>query len=333
VAVVLSRVTGSPQLGAIGETLPLIVQATDGVTTPAGLTIDWAVTSGDATLSSPTSVTATGGQATVSVTFGTEPSTITGTYAVTASSVSWSLTSEVNYNCACDDVFETRTLLQMRTYLAIRLGMASQINGLAPGVALELGSFLRDAQEQIYEQLKLNRMSRYFTWQLEPGVRFYDFAANLYQCTKKLNPDMLEWVGISQDGNFWRPLVAGINPAMYYSDVTGWPQYYAIRQCIEVWPTPQDATWQLRILGQFGLMPLEAETDSCTIDYRMVQLFALANAKAHRGQPDAANYMQQYRALAGKVVAGQYGLTRFVPGAEETAPPPLPILTGYPGDP
>src|SRR5690606_21040992 len=101
------------------------------------------------------------------------------------------------------------------------------------------------AQEQIYEQLKLNRMSRYFTWQLEPGVRFYDFAANLYQCTKKLNPDMLEWVGISQDGNFWRPLVAGINPAMYYSDVTGWPQYYAIRQCIEVWPTPQDATWQL----------------------------------------------------------------------------------------
>ncbi|MGP1664566.1 MAG: Ig-like domain-containing protein [Rhodanobacter sp.] len=332
-AVVLSRVTLSPQIGAIGESGALTLVAIDGAVLQAGLTINWAVTVGDATLSAPTSVTAADGVASITVTFGSTNSTVTGTYAVSASSVSWALSSQINYNCACDDVFETRTLLQMRTYLAIRLGMASQINGLAPGVALELDSFLRDAQEQIYEQLKLNRMSRYFTWQLEPGVRFYDFSANLYQCTKKLNPDMLEWVGISQNGNFWRPLVSGINPAMYYSDVTGWPQYYAIRQCIEIWPTPQDATWQLRILGQFGLMPLEAETDSCTIDYRMVQLFALANAKAHRGQPDAANYMQQYRALAGKVVAGQYGLTRFVPGAEETAPPPLPILTGYPGDP
>jgi hypothetical protein len=336
VAVVLTRVTATPQLGAVGETVALVVHAADGGVPQAGLTINWAVTVGDATLSAPTSVTsaAPAAQATITATFGADSTaTITGTYAVSGSTVSFVLNSEINYNCACDDAFETRTLLQMRTYLAIRLGMASQINGLAPGVALELDSFLRDAQEQIYEQLKLNRMTRYFTWQLEPGVRFYDFAANLYQCTKRLDPNMLEWVGISQDDNFWRPLVAGINPAMYYGDISGWPQYYAIRQCIEVWPPPQDATWKLRILGQFGLMPLEVDADECTIDYRMVQLFALANAKAHRGQPDAANYMQQYRALAGKVVAGQYGLIRFVPGASETAPPPLPIFTGYSGDP
>lgn len=335
-AVVITRVTATPQLGAVGETVNLVVHAADGATPQPGLTINWAVTVGDATLSAPTSVTSASPEANASITatFGADATaTITATFAGTGSTVSFTLNSQINYNCACDDVFETRTLAQMRSYLAIRLGMASQVANLLPGVALELDSFLRDAQEQIYEQLKLNRMTRFFTWQLEPGVRFYDFADNLYQCTKKLNPDMLEWVGISQDGNFWRPLVAGINPSMYYAEVTGWPQYYDIRQCIEVWPTPQDATWQLRIKGQFGLMPLEADGDSCTIDYRLVQLFALANAKAHRGQPDAANYMKQYASLAGKVVAGQYGLTRFVPGAYETAPPPLPILTGYPGDP
>lgn len=332
-AVVLTRVTDSPQLGAIGETLPLIVQATDGVTKPAGLTIDWAVTSGDATLSSPTSITVTGGQATVGVTFGTQASVITATYAATASSVSWSLTSEVNYNCACDDDYPRKTLLEMREYLAIRLGMGEQLSGLLPGVKRELNSYLVDAQEQIFRQYKVFRMERFFTWNMVEGVRFYDLLENAYACTKKLDPRMITWVGISQDNNFWRPLVCGIKPEYYYGDITSWPQYYEIRQCIEVWPPPSGDDWKLRIKGYFGLLPLVADTDYSTVDYEAIQLFALANAKAHRGQPDAANYMQQYRTYIGKVTAGSHMTRRYVPGTDEYVTPPLPILTGYPGDP
>lgn len=332
-AVVLTRVTDSPQLGAIGETLPLIVQAKDGDSLPSGLTIDWSVVSGDATLSAPTSETAINGRATIEVTFGTEASVISATYAVSASSVSWSLTSEVNYNCACDDDYPQRTLLQMRTYLAIRLGMASQIAALPPGVALELDSYLRDAQEQIYRQYKVFRMERFFTWNMQTGVRFYDLLENAYACTKKLDPRMVTWVGISQDNNFWRPLVCGIKPEYYYGDITSWPQYYEIRQCIEVWPPPSDDSWKLRIKGYFGLLPLEADSDINTVDYEAIQLFALANAKAHRGQPDAANYMQQYRTYIGRVTAGSHHTRRYVPGTDEYVTPPLPILTGYPGDP
>lgn len=332
-AVAISRITTTPQLGAIGETETFTIVAADGDFLQDDLTINWAVTVGDATLSAATSVTGIDGQASISVTYGTDASTITATYTPTASIVTWTLTSEVSFNCACDDDYPSKTLLEMRTYLAIRLGMASQVAGLAPGVALELDSYLRDAQEQIYRQYKVFRMERYFTWNMTAGVRFYDLADNIYACTKRLDPRMITWVGISQDSNFWRPLVCGIKPEMYYGDITGWPQYYEVRQCIEVWPPPSDATWQLRIKGYFGLMPLVADTDKSTIDYEAIQLFALANAKAHRGQPDAANYMSQYRTYIGRVTAGSHMTRRYVPGCSETVVPPLPILTGYPGDP
>ena len=330
-AVILTRVTPTPQLGATGKTSEFLVQASDLGELQAGLTVNWAVTVGDATLSGASSVTGVNGRASINITFGTQDSTITATYTPTTSVVSWSLTSEINYNCACDDSFPTKTLLEMRTDCATMLGMGEQVANLMPGVTREIDTALRMAQEIVFKDLKLNRMQRYFTWQLEPGVRFYDFDANLYQCQKKIDPDEVKWVGISQDDNFWRPLVCGIVPMMYYGDITGWPQYYAFRQCIEVWPPPSDNTWKLRILGTFGLMPLVNDSDKSTMDWQAIELYAIARLKAARGQPDAANYAADYRSYIGKVVAGQHGLTRYVPGAYETAPPPLPILTGYPG--
>lgn len=240
---------------------------------------------------------------------------------------------QVSYNCECDDEYPTRTLAQMREYLMIRLGWGAMVSTPLPGVAVTLNSFLRDAQEQIYRQYKVFRLERFFTWQLVEGVRFYDLLGNEDVCTKKLDPRMLTWVGISQGDNFWRQLVCGIKPEFYYGDISSWPTHYEIRQCIEVWPPPSSDDWKLRIKGYFGLLPLEVDTDVNTIDYEAIQLFALANAKAHYGQPDAANYMGQYRDYIGAVTAGSHHTRRYVPSTEQSYPPPLPILTGYPGDP
>lgn len=239
----------------------------------------------------------------------------------------------VSYNCECDDEYPTRTLAQMREYLMIRLGWGAMVSTPLPGVAVTLNSFLRDAQEQIYRQYKVFRLERFFTWQLVEGVRFYDLPENEDVCTKKLDPRMITWVGISQGDNFWRQLVCGIKPEFYYGDISSWPTHYEIRQCIEVWPPPSSDDWKLRIKGYFGLLPLEEDTDVNTIDYEAIQLFALANAKAHYGQPDAANYMQQYRDYIGAVTAGSHHTRRYVPNTDQAYPPPLPILTGYPGDP
>ena len=237
------------------------------------------------------------------------------------------------YNCECDDDYPRKTLAQMREYLMIRLGWAAMKDTPLPGIADTLNSFLVDAQEQIYRQYKVFRLERFFTWNMTQGVRFYDLPDNVDVCTKKLDPRMLTWVGISQDDNFWRPLVCGIRPEFYYGDIESWPTHSEIRQCIEVWPPPSDATWKLRIKGYFGLLPLVDDTDYSTIDYEAIQLYALANAKAHYGQPDAANYMAQYREYIGGVTAGSHHTRRYVPGASEGVSPPLPILTGYPGDP
>ena len=239
----------------------------------------------------------------------------------------------VSYNCECDDEYPTKTLAQMREYLMIRLGWGAMVSTPLPGVAVTLNSFLRDAQEQIYRQYKVFRLERFFTWPLLTGVRFYDLPDNEDVCTKKIDPRMITWVGISEGDNFWRQLVCGIKPEFYYGDISSWPTHYEIRQCIEVWPPPSSDDWKLRIKGYFGLLPLEVDTDVNTIDYEAIQLFALANAKAHYGHPDAANYMGQYRDYIGAVTAGSHHTRRYVPNTEQSYPPPLPILTGYPGDP
>ncbi len=241
--------------------------------------------------------------------------------------------AEVSYNCECDDEYPTKTLAQMREYLMIRLGWGAMVSTPLPGVAVTLNSFLRDAQEQIYRQYKVFRLERFFTWPLLTGVRFYDLPDNEDVCTKKLDPRMITWVGISEGDNFWRQLVCGIKPEFYYGDISSWPTHYEIRQCIEVWPPPSSDDWKLRIKGYFGLLPLEVDTDVNTIDYEAIQLFALANAKAHYGQPDAANYMGQYRDYIGAVTAGSHHTRRYVPNTEQSYPPPLPVLTGWPGDP
>lgn len=251
----------------------------------------------------------------------------------TGATLTISATPTVNYNCACDDDYPTRTLAQMREYLMIRLGWGAMVATPLPGVAVTLNSFLRDAQEQIYRQYKVFRLERYFTWAMTPGVRFYDLDSNEDVCTKKLDPRMVTWVGISEGDNFWRQLVCGIKPEFYYGDISSWPTHYEIRQCIEVWPPPSSDDWKLRIKGYFGLLPLEVDTDVNTIDYEAIQLFALANAKAHFGQPDAANYMGQYRDYIGAVTAGSHHTRRYVPNTDQSYPPQLPILTGYPGDP
>lgn len=237
----------------------------------------------------------------------------------------------VSYNCDCDDDYPRKTLLQMRQDLMRRLNFAN-VDNPAPGQSELLDSFIREAQELAYRSYKVFRMERYYSWPMTEGVRFYDFLENAETCTKRMDPRMVTWVGISQDDNFWRPLICGIKPEFYYGSIEGWPQYYEIRQCIEVWPPPSDDTWKLRIKGYFGLAPLVADTDETTIDPYAISLLALANAKAHYGQPDAANYASQWREYLGNLTAGSHHTRRYIPNDGVFPPPPLPIFTGYSGN-
>jgi hypothetical protein len=230
---------------------------------------------------------------------------------------------ECSFNCECDDPNPSRTLAELRTELMRRAGMSAMTANPPPGMPELLNSFLQSSQRMLYRQYPVLRTERFFTWNMVQGTRFYDLDANRDVCTKKLDARMLSWVGISDGCDQWRPLVCGIPPECYQvSDQQGVPYRYEIRQCIEVWPAPDSDAYKLRIKGDFGLEPFEADEDQCTIDDEAVFLHALARLKAHQGDPDARNYQQDAMDYIGYLTAGAHLTRRYVPG--ECPEPPLP---------
>ena len=217
-------------------------------------------------------------------------------------------------NCDCNDDYPSATLADVRKYLMVRLGFAAMLASPPPGMTELLNSFAQEAQDLLYRRYPVLRTKRWFTWAMTAGGRFYDFDANRDTCARKLDPRRISWVGVSQGDDVWRPLVQGINPTMYSSRIQSIPQFFDIRQCIEVWPAPSDNTWLLRIKGDFGLDPFVADTDKTTIDADAIKLHALAYAKAHYQQPDAANLATALSTFLGDLTAESHGVRRYIPG-------------------
>lgn len=216
-------------------------------------------------------------------------------------------------NCDCTDTTGNKTLATLRADLMVRLGFAAQKNNPPPGMTDLLNSFLIEAQELLYRRYDVLRTLRFYSWNLQAGVKFYDINANVETCTKRLDPRKVNWVGVQVQG-VWYPLECGIPPPLYSQNPGGRPLRYEIRQCIEVWPVPATTEGTLVIKGDFGLEPFAADTDTTTIDDRLVFLLALANAKAHYGKPDANNYIAQMEQMMVNLVAGAHNTRRYIPG-------------------
>lgn len=182
-----------------------------------------------------------------------------------------------------------------------------------PNATQLIKGYLQSAQRQIYMRYDALRTERWFSWDLTANAKLYDFPDSEEVCSKKLNPAKLTWVGTVRDG-IWDPLRCGIDPACYSHNVTGRPERYDIRQCIEVWPTPDETAGQLVIKGHFGLEAFAADADVTTIDDELVFLLATANAKAHYRQPDAQNYIAQFEMHLRKIIASTHKTNRYVPG-------------------
>lgn len=235
-----------------------------------------------------------------------------------------------NFNCTCDDDWPQRTLLSLRTELLRRLGFSAQAANPPPGMADLLDSFLRDAREQLYRRYDALRTERFYRWPMTVDERFYDLRSNADAtgtsgCAKYLDAYKVTWVGVEDTNGAWYPLTKGISPLLYTITNSGLPTNYEIRQCIEVFPPP-DQEYTLRVKGHFGLEAFEEDEDVTTIDPHPIFLLALGNAKAHYGQPDANNYLSQATNYIGALVAGSHHTARYVPGEPKPLPLPRPIF-------
>ncbi len=224
-----------------------------------------------------------------------------------------------NFNCSCDEgMYNAETLYELRLSLLERLGYAASAANPPPGMVALLNNFLRRSQNFLYRRYRALHTERFFNWDMVEGERFYDLRDNSDECTRKWDPLKLSGVWLEDPNGAWMPLSQGIHPGCYTSVAqNGMPSMYDIRQCIEVFPAP-DQAYTLHVKGDFGLDRFTEDTDHATIDSELLFLWALANAKNHYGQADAQDVAAQGQTYLRELVAASHGTRRYVPGM---APP------------
>ena len=239
-----------------------------------------------------------------------------------------------NYNPQAMDYsgYPSATLAELRQRLLIDLGFAMQASNPPPGMVLFANNKLLGAQNFLYRRYPALHTKRFFRWKLIPGQRFYSLADNDDDKLANFRIDPLktiEFAGIQDSRNVWYPLIKDIPPQLYTMLAKPWrPARYDIRQSLEVYPAP-DQTYWLWLRGHFGLMPFTLDTNYTTLDSELVYLWALANAKAHYGQPDANNIASQANAYRGALIAGTHATGHYVPGTIAVPPAVRPTLIQF----
>jgi hypothetical protein len=239
----------------------------------------------------------------------------------------------ISYNCQCmDEVVPTDTLANLRSRILIRLGYAAQSANPPPGMASLVNDFLISGQKLLYKKYTQLHTRRLFRWKVTPGQRFYSLKDNDEDvlCNFQMDPTRhIQWAGIQDTRNVWYPLIEGIEPQLYTMITKPWrPARYEIRQCIEIYPAP-DQTYWMWFKAHFGLLTFASDSDSTTIDAELVFLHALSNAKAHYGQPDANNIQAQANAYRRYIIAGSHGTKSYIPGTIAVPPAVRPTLIQF----
>lgn len=228
-----------------------------------------------------------------------------------------SVTNELahEFNCACEEVSPWRTLAELRTEMYVGMGYAAQAANPPPGMPEVVSYYLRQAQNFLWLRFEQVRCERFFCWQMVPGLRYYGIEEGDTGCAGLvLDPLKVTWVGFEDLNLTWTPLIEGIPPEFYTRAQTtdGWPAYYEIRQCIEVFPAPQ-AAYTLWIKGNFGVGPLTAAGDRATFDDNAILWWALGMMKEAYGKPDSKTYFNMAIQRIKDITAGQHNTARFVP--------------------
>lgn len=242
--------------------------------------------------------------------------------------IGWDIAT-TSYNCLCEVPENAETLSEMRTKLLSMTGYAAQAANPPPGIEELYNAFLDTSQKFLYKKYKALETERFFSWVLEPGVRYYGLWNNADACAVKLNRYKITGAWLQDLNNVWWPLIEGIDPTFYTLDMNfGWPSYYEVRQCIEVFPAPQ-AAYTLWIKGHFELLPFADDDDVTTIDAAAIQNYATFLAKSHKGMPDAEIYASMAMEQVSSLIAGAHVTKRYIPTTTDVPVPTPPIMVHF----
>lgn len=176
-----------------------------------------------------------------------------------------------------------KTLGELRAKLSRRLGFGAQgSSGINSGI---LDDFLQDAQDQLWAQFEWRHLIKYDEVTTGVGQTLYDWAAD-FDANRPLR-DIAVY-----DGATWVPMNEGITWAHRTDDSQTIPARYERYAQMEIWPAP-DAAYTIRRYYVRACSRFTQDADAATIDDGLVFLHALASAKSHYKQSDAAIYSQQ----------------------------------------
>jgi hypothetical protein len=230
----------------------------------------------------------------------------------------------------------SRNLQALRAELRDRLGFASSgpNSGINQGL---IDSFLKSAQNFLYNQFDFNvlsvRTGLTTETNLQPdltqgiGQTFLDYPAD---ANKERILKLYVNAGVAPTSQ-WLPLTPEI-PVEWYNITTNqpYPQRYELRDQIEIWPGA-DRVYPIRVWYVKSLSRFSQDGDLPSIDDDLIFLHALATAKAHYKQPDAATYGTQLMATLARLKRNTFGSKTFrrdrpsMPGLDPV-PQPKPVV-------
>lgn len=263
---------------------------------------------------------------------------ITESTSVILASGFWFNECVTSFDCDCSVDANAKTLAQLRQRLLIRAGYASQAANPPTSVAATFNDYLLSAQEHLYSRFKALETKRMFCWNLQVGTRYYGLYDNANCCAAQLNRYQIEGAWVQDPNNTWWPLIYGIEPTMYTLDQNlGWPNYYEIRNCVEVFPEVMGEGYKLWIKGNTLLLPFTADADVTTIDPEAVFTYALGLAKLHKGDKDAGDptpgretgYFGMAIRRIQALVAGGHVNRRYIPGTSQLPIPTPPVMVQF----
>ena len=221
-----------------------------------------------------------------------------------------------------------RTLEELRTTLLGRLGMGAM--GASGGANLAaMNSYLQNGQAQLYWLQNWRHLTDYKDYTTGVSQNLYD-----YPTTGTMNTA----IGCARDKRILRietnisgqfiEIGEGITTAMWSTmDTQSSPTRYERFAQILVYPKA-DAAYTLRVWFIADLGRFTENGDPATLDDEMILLHALASAKAHYRQPDAAIYQGQLDTLLGSLRGQSFSSNRVYRRGDPTPPECKPMVVG-----